>query len=118
MDLATLIAKLEAATEGSWELDNVIWRFGWEHKWFEPSWRYDAEDPPYYYTQSVDAALTLVAPKADWSLLQVHGQERPSEASVYTRPYMQADDELHAKFAAAATPALALCIAALKAREA
>ena len=87
-DLSDLIAKLEAA---------------------------DTHDPPLvnlpHYTTSIDAALTLVP--EGWVVSHAYwGRDKSAfcltkEVGIYT-------EGQHA----AATPALALCIAALKAREA
>lgn len=61
------------------------------------------------YTASVDAALTLVPPAHDWSLHVNNG-----EAIVGCMP--ESEDGCDVADSTGATPAIALCIAALKAR--
>jgi len=130
-----LIARLEAATEGSRELDAMIhvevaWLPGTLSKEERAAvlencvrkpvacdgcGRSESRCPP--YTTSLDAALTLVPEIATtaWSISQNPDRNNPGPCgvvmpditSVFTR-----DGE-----AFAATPALALCIAALKARS-
>ena len=117
-----LIAALEAATEGAWELDaqiadvlNLRLPAG------IPSWEW----PP-RYTASLDAALTLVpdieapmSPAGRWPATvdirrQDNGTGWVSIRATDATPD-EADDELCVE-AGGATPAIALCIAALKAR--
>ena len=62
------------------------------------------------YTASVDAALTLVPEGCDWSVDGFAGSGR-GQAYLVTKD----DDEIERQ---GATPALALCIAALEARRA
>ncbi len=105
-----LIAKLEAATEGSRELDEEISGFvgvrekcdysvayGHPKRWTFPS-----------YTTSIDAALTLLNDlphKYHWSLSFPVAQV---ELVASNRMIINTS---------AATPALAICIAAIKGRE-
>jgi hypothetical protein len=133
-----LIARLEAATEGSRELDYLIhgtikgWRlpdqshrFSW---WTGQSFQYgdpadmrraiyiDEEALP-YYTTSLDAALTLL-PKGwfwragmtpvfeGWAFIQKYHSD-------HTQP---GETEFGFRRERGTTPALALCIACLKAR--
>jgi hypothetical protein len=102
--LADLIARLEAATGPAFVLDEAIML-----------WRYaDAGLPqsanPLSYTASIDDAMTLVPEgwhavinaRPDWPTVELH--EFPLPCRIVPL--------LHAR-----TPALALCIAALKARS-
>ena len=124
-----LIAKLEAAQRGSGQLDAAIdaaLRIGkpdlpeWAHTNF-PTWRARADGKvecvhsdgrgglnwkPHPFTQSIDAALTLV----------------PEFCKITTRPSGAGagcnGNTTPTTWAEAPTPALALCIAALKAAAA
>lgn len=116
-----LIAKLEAATEGSVELDEGIATVVYgppEHAVLPggqrsrmPLWRYPNGNlmgslvPP--YTTSLDAALTLV-PKGFDLEISTHPNVH---AEIWVRTSEHRDGEQRG-----ATPALALTIAALKAR--
>ncbi len=107
--MTDLLTRLEQATEGSRELDEDISRhLGWKHQganvWRPPNGCDQALAP---FTRSIDAALTLVPegwipcslkwyPDHVWAHLEALG--KLSEGS-------------------AATPALALCIACLRAHE-
>jgi len=98
-----LIAKLEAATEGSRELDREVAKavYGWKRV-----------QPGYYvprFTQSLDAALTLVPEGWEWF--------KPQNNYQSDKPRIEIFGPIDYQVAAAATPALAICIAALKARE-
>lgn len=132
-----LIARLEAATEGSRNLDlairqyngAVIIPFGPEAAW---SWVriigdrvFDLTDRSAYstgdfylphYTTGIDAALTLVPTGLDWSVsfLQTDGPVRAG-ALVYQRPFVMCGKDERC-FSEAKTPELALCAAALKMR--
>lgn len=64
------------------------------------------------YTSSIDAALTLVPEGHGYIINAEHG-EKP-QASI---PYDAGSGYMHALWYFAATPALALCIASLKARK-
>ena len=143
--LAALIAKLEAATEGSRELDAEI-RFhvaddmnrcnfdegsyhgdcdepgcgGWlglhdERRSYPQRWQDDERLPR--YTTSLDAALTLVPvdPKGGWYWRVGHSSLYRGWAHLnrYHPDNCDTGDETSGN---AATPALALCIAALRAR--
>ena len=120
-----LIAKIEAATGPDRVLDGDIWIAinGWQERdgcripdgvWHrqDPNDRIAFEAPP-AFTASIDAALTLVPKGCGWSAHYV----RPSDYAPF-RGIAEAFDEsgnwLHD--ADAATPALALCAAALRAR--
>jgi len=117
-----LIAAVEAATEGSRELDARIWHTIPR----EPpdcsaimarvfalilAGEDDAECP--HYTTSLDAALTLVLEQFDWSILHLRNGNRGAEAVVFTIGMDIDHIEVEG-----ATPALALCAAALRARKA
>lgn len=114
-----LIAKLEAATEGSRELDYMIRDYLW------PGIPGDAVLPRDFgfvrgvrdegyaeeYTTSLDAALTLV-PEGEGFILEMIPPNKPSvEILSVAKGYHHAHYLSHG-----ATPALCLCIAALKAR--
>ena len=100
-----LIARLEAATEGSRELHAETAGLRWNSVGFYYHQNGVDHTGP-NYTTSLDAALTLVPEEFDWTLghtnsgLTIHAQVGPKIECF------------------ADTPALALCIAALKAREA
>lgn len=99
-----LIARLEAAPEGSRELDQDI--FFAVHDQDREAYR--AVGPPGVlpYTTSLDAALTLVPEGCQWGL-EVWGENGGNAAWVMP-PHGHPSRY-------AATPALAICIAALKA---
>lgn len=98
-----LIAALEAATGPAWALDQAIWAIiaGWSYP-LRGAGSYDFSENGANYTESIDAALTLVPEGCFWQL------DATGEAAVY-------DMEHYAKEARHKTPAIALCIAALKA---
>lgn len=115
--MTDLISKLEAAAEGSRELDKEIWKAcgshistigteRWPNRIGEVSHFISIECPD--YTTSIDAALVLVPEGWCW----VAGNELENFASV--KPDHNAHDKILSS--SSATPALALCIAALKAR--
>lgn len=125
-DIADLIAKLEVATGPDRMLDEAIAIAAFPDLavmprtdiggWVHPS--YGRIAPPSYYTSSIDAALTLVPEGAVWHVMTDYGGLNRAKigppgnprASVYVdadRPTFVQED--------GATPALALCIAALKA---
>ena len=126
-DDMTIIAKLEAATDGSRELDAAIAEsIGWtrDQRDINGNWRWLAPKGPYTqllpkWTTSIDAALTLVP--EDWA----------GQGSIHWPGYdagrliNRAFVRLHHYLSSGggprvdgygATPALALCITALKAR--
>lgn len=125
-----LIARLEAAEGPDRELaDEVLLACGWERSvgattnpdivfWKAPdSDEYHAEgsDWPGDPTASIDAALTLVPEKYDITITQASGPRRSDWFATCTERDEFARTITH-KARDAATPALALCIAALKAR--
>lgn len=122
-----LIAKLEAADKGSASLSAEIWqvvapktvaRHRSDALAFTPKGapenvqaeavRYRLERAAPAYTESIDAALTLV-PEKMARLVYI-------ETCVPAKVGFRRDDK-SVLFYEAATPALALCIAALKARQ-
>ena len=113
-----LLKRLEEATEGSRELDAEIGEtLGIEPAWYGPYGYYDAaKDAPReheHYTTSLDAALTLVPEGWDWAIVS------DDQASVYRRKKSSGGyEEIFDSPVEAATPALALCVASLKAIEA
>lgn len=102
----TLIEQLESAAEGSRALDAQIasQHGGFGGMGYE-TWDAIEADCP-HYTTSLDAALTLVPEGREWSVTYLWDGRCGGTC-----------DGHHADFKGA-TPALALCIAALKARQA
>ena len=138
-DLSALIARLEAAEVGSRELDVAIARsLGWGvHNsrrfglWVVPFGEYDTCDPDDMFelgafTASLDAALAL-AERVGWRVYSID-MSIIGRASVM----LQSIDDLHGtdpetgaymigkdfSWGSGKTPALALCIATLRAKEA
>ena len=123
-DLTQLIADLEAAPEGSREYDARIWcaQHGLEFRHWDGEFCHyrdgvgagmESHIPP--ASTSLDAALTLVEERCRWLMDKRPGAEHRSDgyrAHVWdgTTPTYESTETW------AATPALALCIAALKAR--
>jgi hypothetical protein len=114
MTLPELIAALEAAEGPSRELDAEIahateWT-GMELVEWPPFW------PP--FTSSIDAALTLVPEKFYWSvgsLTDEHSEPHHEYgAQLYLWSHVADKDDV---IEHGATPAIALCIAAVKARQ-
>ena len=122
--LAELIAKLEAATERSRELDAEIWAHlngftgAIKGRWVGGRWSWSVgsvgvwDDELPHYTTSIDAALTLVPEGWHWTIEGPDPLKRVSPYALLGLPGLREAD------GRAATPALALCIAALRAREA
>ncbi len=113
MKLPELIAKLEAATEGSRELDVAIYAFDRPVPAVELEPRhqhnFDLMKAP-RYTTSIDAALTLVPEGWAYQLNMLFEPNCRQEAIVWTPSNLSPVSGAH-------TMPLALCIAALKARE-
>lgn len=139
-DVDTLIRDLEAAPEVSRKLDAEVWAsiatnadfgcptfsVGWEPR-FEASedgkvtlyaknmkteeWLERSRRPAPFYTTSLDAALTLVPEGWGWMIDWTEPTERP-------RAVLCHEPTVTVECREASTPALALCIAALKARNA
>jgi hypothetical protein len=94
-----LIATLETATGTSYDLDVIIWN----HIGRPDTRTHDGTPCVLCYTASIDAALTLVPAEMDWCI-----------SIIEPGPYAVVGNNNPAYMAH--TPALALCIAALKAR--
>lgn len=106
-----VLARLEAATEGSEALDRLIYEAMGAEEFFDCTYS-DSDMPP--FSTSVDAALTLVPDGWGIGLAQEWPwpkEEAPLEARLFHRAHGCVD-------ATHDDPALALCIAALRAREA
>ena len=128
----SLIAKLEQSPEGSRELDVAIWHLvetGWQRDESDPGWSFRPVRDPNIgrttvrdsvvapsYTTSLDAALQLVP--EGWGWLVEVWQREESWAQVVCRPKGSTKPSGIFEGAEAKSPALALCIAALKARAA
>lgn len=120
-----LIARLEAATGPDRELDSRIWadvnsqplyqydspEYGtvraYEGGWIDPRLNPNVSMISPRYTASIDDALMLVPYNMDWEI-----KTAPDRRSVIAR-VVSMETTYRAE---SATPALALCIAALKAR--
>ena len=124
--MSDLIARLEAATEGSRELDyKIALTQGWTLQKMKgdrkPYWREPGETQYYmrstygppHYTTSLDDAMTLVPEGCDVDL-----QTRKRYCSIYRWDDSRGYGVPLGSTCDAETPVLALCIAALKAREA
>ena len=106
-----VIAKLEAATEGSCELDVAVIRAVFGYAFHAPLWH------GLHYTTSLDDALTLLPGDCGWALdscgsASVHSLAEKADHIGYLiigECGLLLDEPLR-------TPALALTIAALKAR--
>jgi len=124
--IRSLIGQLEAATEGSRQLDADIWLMinpreaavaiqqgqalaqkGSSEERLNAAGRRALERVAPHYTTSIDAAATLVMRSYQWNLADYSGFARASVGG--TKKFGIAD---------APTAPLALCIAALKARAA
>lgn len=100
----TLIARLESATQGSRELDAMIYGTINPKRSFR-SFRFEGVP---HYTTSVDAALTLVPEGMRWTC--GFSNHVPHNAQVWTSTgFYEGECD--------SNRAIALCIAALKARE-
>jgi len=120
----TLIERIEAAEEGSRELDAEIatdvlgWTFKhitekggarWTAWWREFNGKkYRVQLP--HYTTSLDDALQLVL---EGYVFSISDATKKARANVWR---LSATNETPPDYSKAATPALALCVAALKAR--
>lgn len=100
-----LIAALEKAEAGSYELSREV--DGWLFREHHEEWK---KASSMAYTQSVDAALTLV-PEGWRIYMERKPTEPPQPWFVTVRPHAKDGWD-----SVADSPALALCIAALKAR--
>ena len=109
--MSDLLARLEAATEGSSMLDNAIYDALWGLPRMGGDYRgHTVPIPPEPYTTSIDAALTLLPEGWKWSV--------DSSGCAWVCP-VDADSAYTEMIVIGGVtiPALALCIAALKARE-
>lgn len=114
-DLDTLIRDLEEATEGSRELDTAVTNWMWREKWGKKLPKDLSIEP---YTTSLDAALTLVPEGWKWEIANHAGDDDGPRAALWWGIPAEHNDEIKQIGAHGNTPALALCIAALKARNA
>lgn len=119
--MTDLIARLEAATGPDRELsDAVLLACGWtvdheDHEgviWKAPDGSLIAGD--HHPAASIDAALTLVPEGWSWKLLF---EPAVSFFRVVIRHAQKLEDVAPAFVVHGATPAIALCIAALRARK-
>lgn len=129
MVMEKLIAELEAATEGSRELDGRIWwlvdrasanRMYWNAATGKPQplpneipdglGKFAVQNLAPRYSDSLDAALTLVP--EGWHI-QMTGKQGSSGWGICLT-----SGQLREKIGLAPTPSLTLCIAALRARQA
>lgn len=124
MSLTELIQKLEAAKEGSRELDELIHEAAGSPGADDPQYAAfeSGDDFPRNYTTSLDAALTLVPDGWNYQLLKTGGvllsSGLPYSASIKASSQYGWVDPPYPFDGYSETQALALCIAALKAREA
>lgn len=115
----TLLAQLQSATEGSRKLDDEIWR-----AMVPEAVKYEHVSAP-RYTTSLDAAVSLVPEGCDWILSRITllTEMRIGYTAVIEGLAGTGDSDDPYRFegkseAAGSTPALALCIAIIKAQEA
>ena len=128
-DLDTLIAELEQASEGSRDLDaRVALAAGWLRKFGDDGrtyWKHGDDSwlaisdggPDFYPTTSIDAALTLVPEGFVWGVGTDIDEGPSAVLTRYPADYKTGDGFEYHEHTTAATPPLALCIAALKARR-
>jgi len=110
MDSA-LISRLEQAEAGSRELDAAVYRLlagkSTDH-WFKFGDQYFSDDTVYSVTTSIDAAMSLVPEGWNWSIDCIDGK--------YSAVLNNTPIARNAQFSQyLPNPALALCIASLKA---
>lgn len=111
--VSVLIERLEKATGPDRELDVEIGTLIGEADHSGPAFHRPFREWAKYYTASIDAALLLVPERHTWVLgcgrvVQYMSQVTPMRPAHHGASVGEADS----------TPAIALCIAALKAREA
>lgn len=119
-DLDDLIARLEAATEGSDELDREIATacgIAWSPDEDGNFGGYNILPRRCKFSRSLDAALTLVPEGWEWFIggATFKHTDGSGEAQLFGHESEERKDEAYLIVAKA--PALALCIAALKARR-
>ena len=100
-----IVEILESADVGSRELDATI-------EWGSPLEPCDWDHDVPHYTTSIDAALTLVPDGGDWQMpLPFHEyNNKLFRCEIYGKGYVYV-------YGVAPTPALAICIAVMKAIE-
>lgn len=109
-----LIEKLQSAAGPSFELDKAIWcALNPDH---DPT-TYNGDPRWKPYTQSIDAAVTLVPDGWAWFAQWIGGEFSEGDARLWI-PSQRTRGLLKENFDArsCANPAIALCIAALRAR--
>ena len=121
----SLIAKLEAASEGSRELDEeitavisnaVLERQAGGRTAYHRETHWISVGEIKSYTTSIDAALTLLPRgRTFWHLSQYYDTGQPHAAECDFSSYKDDAGEPFVSKGSAATPALAICIAALRA---
>ena len=113
-DYTNLIAKLEAAEGPSRELDNEIYTHVLKTHVIKPGERPLTSDREYtpQYTFSLDAAVSLVPEGEQYCLGCLSDTRVPVRGVSRYHAWVGAQKTIYAP-----TPALALCIAALKARQ-
>lgn len=119
-DLSELIAKLEAATEPSRELDSAIGQtigmVAYDRSTDVLGYPVGDDAPYPAFTTSLDAALTLVPGGAFWRVGHDGEGPNPADFRADVLNVMPAERRSVTGKGVAGTPALALCIAALRAR--
>lgn len=115
-----LIARLEAASGPNRQIDEMLFELvhgrARRRSTFE---QYDPSETLPHYTSSIDAGLTLVPEGFPWDVggpvrKDVYGKD----AGKFSANCGSVPDKGFIVYGLATTPALALCIAALKARKA
>lgn len=122
MSLEDVIARLEGASEGHRDLDYAIHNAVYGERmigagiravpgggWWHPE--HGKIAPPEHYTTSLDAAMTLLPEGAVFKVMTDYGELCRASVSRDDPPLYTGDID-------AATPALALCIACLRAKAA
>ena len=123
-----LIAKLEAAPEGSRELDDAIFEVVTGKSAYQMSVAFGDIEAPLrrmtglpHYTTSLDAALTLAPEGWDW-LVRNDGDGAFANLTRGGTPIMLENEQINPDWqdtpTLAANGALALCVACLRARPA
>lgn len=112
---AQLLTLLEAATVGTRELDRAIFLSdgAYDDAPFPPPWHVIP-----HYTALLDSALTLMPEGWRWEVADYGGDDDGPRAALWLGIPAERDGDMLLAGASAATPTLALCIAALKAHEA
>ena len=117
----TLLRELEGAPEGSRELDHeILWATTGKRDVTIPEGRLTDGRAPPLYTSSIDAALTLIP---DDKLWVIDIEKFAADPEVDVLIFEDVEIEHHGKGwrgsfrGRSKVPALALCIAALKARR-